>query len=326
MKVVLLYRALPFAVEDCPPGLEGQEEIDDLFSVRDALVSLGHNVTIVLFEPSSYAGLVDGGFDAVFNMCDCIDGHPYSEMSVAALLELLGVPFTGAGMVALGTCMDKARTKAILAARGVPTPRFEVMRSADQHLNGRLHYPLIAKPLFEDASEGITEDSVVDSEATLRLHVGLLLAKYRKPVLVEEFIDGRELAVSILGTPGKVLAVSEILFDGLPEGSPRICSYEAKWHADSALYRHTVPRCPAELDPVDEETVRRVGLESYRLLGCEGYGRVDLRFRDEVPYVLEVNPNPDISLDAGFFRAARSAGLNYAGLIEQILAEAVERR
>ncbi len=325
MRVALLYRKLPFDIEDCPPELRGQEEVDDLFSVRDAMVSMGHDVTVVLFDSRAYRTLAEGTFDAVFNLCDNIEDRAYSEPCVTALLEMLGIPFTGSGMVAIGSCMDKARTKAILSVHGIPTPGFAVFERADQDFNGTLRYPLIAKPVFEDASEGISNESVVDTEQALRERLEVLLRLYGEPVLVEEFIDGRELAVAVIGRPGEVLAVSEILFDGLPEGAPRICSYRAKWEPGSALYRHTVPRCPAQLEPADEEEVRRVGLESYRLLGCAGYGRVDLRMDGGVPYVLEVNPNPDISVDAGFFRAARVAGMSYEGMIERIVREAVAK-
>jgi D-alanine-D-alanine ligase len=176
--------------------------------------------------------------------------------------------------------------------------------------------------------------SVVRDNAALAQRVRFVLHEFRQPAMVEEFIDGREVSVAVLASTADqfvTLPISEILFDDLPSGVPKIVGYEAKWIANSPCDRGTVPCCPAELEATLAGRVRELALRAVRTLGIRDYGRVDfrLRERDGHPFVLEVNPNPDLSRDGGFIRAAKASGRTYASTLLEIVnlaGERVERR
>ncbi|NJL73440.1 MAG: hypothetical protein HC888_18895 [Candidatus Competibacteraceae bacterium] len=187
---------------------------------------------------------------------------------------------------------------------------------------GRQLWPLIAKPSREDASLGISSDAVCHDLAGLQATVERLHGKYRQPILIERFLDGREFNAAILEVRGRpeVLPISEILFTEAATGGPRLTSYEAKWIEDSAAYRATPPVCPADLDDETRLAIGQTALRVFRLLGGRDYGRVDLRLDGEGrPRVLEYNPNPDISPDAGYCRSLTAAGWSYSRFVEQLL-------
>ncbi len=267
--------------------------------------------------------------DLVFNLCEGVRNQAIHEMHIAGIFELLGVPFTGAGAFALGSCLNKVRTKEILSYHDIPTARFLMVRTlADldaNHLD--LRFPLIVKPSREDASIGIENSSVVRDQTALRDRVRFVLETHQQPALVEEFIEGRELNVAIVGTADPiVLPISEIDFSGLPSGYPKIVTYNAKWMEGTPEYVGTVGTCPAALDAEVERLVRRIALLAYRVMEVRDYARVDLRLAaDGTPYALEVNPNPDISEDAGFARSGRTHGWTYPEMIAAIVESALER-
>lgn len=263
---------------------------------------------------------------AVINFCEDLLGDSAHEMHFAGLLELLDLPYTGSPPLSLGLCRDKARTKRLLRQQGIPTPDFFV--TGDSHVDsGGLGFPLIVKPAAEDGSLGIDDRCVVGNVDSLRRTVSSLLEVYGE-VLVEEYVEGRELNVSILGTqPEQVLPVSEIDFTGLPEGCPAICGYEAKWDEGDHRYGGTVPICPAPLEEEDRRTLSSLSLAAYRSLGLRDYARIDWRFSSvRGLQFLEANPNPDISPTSGFVRSLRAAGLDYREFVEFLLAAAGERR
>lgn len=264
----------------------------------------------------------------MFNLCEGALCRSTFEMHVAALLELYGARFTGNGPLTLGLALDKGLTKDILYRRGVPTPGYAVMSVPPERLEKGLEFPLIVKPLREDASVGIDSDAVVGSMAELKERVTQVNARFYQPAIVEEFIDGREFNISVLGNGAakKALPPSEILFVDFPEGKPRICCYEAKWVEESQFYRKTVPSCPAKISDALRKELHDVALKAYDVMGCRDYARVDMRYDNLGRIkVLEVNPNPDISADAGFARAAKAAGLDYKDLIGGIVNSAVAR-
>lgn len=268
--------------------------------------------------------------DVIFNMVESLGDNAIHEMHVAGIYELLGISYTGSGPWTLGTCLNKARTKEILLHNGIPTARFLLVEHQDQlkpeTLN--LSFPMIVKPSAEDASVGIDNNSIVTTFAELTERVTMIIRKFREPAIIEEYIEGRELNVAILGNnPPVVLPISEIDFSKLPDGYPKIVTYEAKWMDGTAEYEGTQGICPAPL-PVDVEmNVKNAALRAYKLMGCRDYARVDIRLsKDMKPFVLEVNPNPDLSDDAGYFRSARTYGMSYADAIGKIVGFAVDRR
>ncbi|MEP0822376.1 MAG: ATP-grasp domain-containing protein [Ignavibacterium sp.] len=267
--------------------------------------------------------------DLIFNLCESVGNESIHEMHVAGLYELLEVPYTGAPAFALGTCLNKARTKEILTYHGIKTPRFGIFKNiselAEETL--QLKYPLIVKPAREDASVGIENASIVEDFPSLRKRVRYVFNEYDQPALVEEYIQGRELNVGILGNKRPiVLPISEIDFSGLPQDYPHIVTYNAKWMQGTPEYVGTVGVCPANVPADLEKKLREIALKCYRLMGLRDYGRIDIRLdKNNVPYVLEVNPNPDLSDDAGFARSARAYGLSFEDTIGRIVEYALER-
>jgi len=268
-------------------------------------------------------GLKEYGVDVIVNLCEGACGDSHQEMNVPALFELMGISYTGSPPLTLGLCQNKKLAKDILKANGVPTPKYEVLEKFDDW-NGSIDYPLFVKPLMEDASLGISRLSFVRSEVELERQVNYINRAYKQPALVEEYISGRELNVAILGNDNPtVLPISEVIFKSLDE--PMIVDYKAKWIKESFEYLATQPVCPADLKPATKEVVEKAALKAYDLLGCRDYARVDIRLREE-PYVLEVNPNPDISPEAGFARALKAANIPFEKFIEMIIRFALERK
>lgn len=264
----------------------------------------------------------------IFNLCEGAFSRSSLEMNVAALLELYGARFTGSGPLALGLALDKGMAKDILRSRGVPTPNYAVMDSVPDFSPAGLGFPLIVKPLREDASVGIDTNAVVGSLYELRSRVEFVLEKYSQPAIVEEYVDGREFNIAVMGNGAgmRPLPPSEILFVDFPEGRPKIICYESKWVEESQFFKKTVPSCPANVPDGLRDELQAIALKAYGIIGCRDYARVDMRLgSDGRIKVLEVNPNPDISSDAGFARAAKAAGLEYPDLIAAII-EAAEAR
>jgi D-alanine-D-alanine ligase len=267
--------------------------------------------------------------DLVFNLCESLKGETINEMHVAGIYELMDVPYTGAATLALGTCLNKSRTKDILRVNGVPTANYALFSdSKSVNLDDlNLRFPLIIKPSGEDASVGINNSSVVDNIQSLRERVDYIVDSFKQPALVEEYIEGRELNVAIIGNIRPVvLPISEIDFSTLPPEYPKIVTYNAKWMEGTAEYIGTVGTCPAKLSEEVEQSVREVALKSYKLMEIRDYARVDIRLdRSNIPFVLEVNPNPDISQDTGFVRSAKTAGMTFEDMIAKIVETALER-
>ncbi len=259
----------------------------------------------------------------VVNLCEGAFGDSQQEMNVPAILELLGIPYTGSPPLSLGICQNKGLTKQILEVNGVPTPRYCILNRFEDW-RGRMKYPLFVKPLKEDASLGISRRSYVRNEDELKAQVEYVNKRYGQPALVEEYIRGRELNVAILGNDDpKVLPISEITFEF--EEEPKIVDYRAKWVKESEEYRKTIPVCPTDLDEKVKRKVERVALKAYKALYCRDYARIDIRLRNASPLVLEVNPNPDVSLEGGFARSVRAAGIPYEEFVRQIVFFALER-
>lgn len=294
--------------------------------IRRALVREGFRTYVSPLRDGGLKGFIreitEGEGDIVFNLCEGAFENSSFEMNVAALLELFSIKFTGSGPMALGLALNKGLTKDVLSSRGVPTAAYVVADDVPVELPEGLDFPLIVKPLEEDASIGIDADAVVYNSAELDKKVELIHEEYSQSALVEEYVDGREFNISILGSDDDIITLppSEIDFSSYPEDLPKIVCYEAKWITVSPLYIKTPPVCPAVVSPSLADELQRVALEAYEAVGCTDYARVDMRLAaDGALKVLEVNPNPDISMDAGFARAAKCAGMEYHTLIGEIV-------
>jgi D-alanine-D-alanine ligase len=305
--------------------------LGEMEDIQAALNALGYRTTIFNVD-SKFSRLIEylqeEKPDLVFNLVESVENDSAQEMNVAGVYELMKIPFTGAGPLALGIALRKARVKEILTYHGITTPAFQMFEAGGKiALRRAMKFPLIVKPSQEDASVGIDDKSVVYTQAELRGRVQFIWSEYCQAALVEQYIEGRELNVAILGnTPPVVLPISEIDFSGLTDDMHPIVSYEAKWMEGTVAYNGTKGVCPAKLSKAIESQVKATALKCYQLIGCRDYARVDFRLTKEgVPYVLEVNPNPDISDDAGFARSARAYGLTFDQIVGRIVESATER-
>lgn len=264
--------------------------------------------------------------DVLINFCEGFLGRPQLEANVAGVFELLGITFTGNNSRALALCQDKFKAKAILHAFGLPTAKGMLVASPEMPVE--MKFPLIVKPNFEDASLGVFPDSVVHDQKSLSERIQNILERYKQPALVEEYIDGREFNVAIMdGERPEALPVSEIDFSGLSGDTPRIISYEAKWFEDHLLYIKTPPVCPARIDDALRTGLQQLAAAAFQAMGCRDYVRVDFRMgRDGRIVILEVNPNPDISLNAGYVRGLQAAGVSYLEFWERMIERALARK
>jgi D-alanine-D-alanine ligase len=329
---VILYNAaniseLEGSQEKIYPATVLREEIG---AIEDSLRGAGFNpyvLSVDQFSKDLVNMLLKISPKFVFNLCEEINGKCELEMCVAGMLELMGIPYTGSGPFALGLALNKFHVKQLLRSASIPAARGYLHYQGKKAPARGLRFPVIVKPAREDASLGINSNSVCHDPVDLERQVDYIHSVYNQEALVEEYLDGREFNVSIIGDKEpEVLAISEIDFGGLPEGEPRIVSYRAKWDEESPMYRCTIPICPAPLSRRMESRIKEIALRSYQCIGCRDYARVDLRTdaRGSI-YVLEVNPNPDISPKAGFARAAQAAGFSYQEIILRISQAAMER-
>jgi D-alanine-D-alanine ligase len=326
MYIGIIYNLVDKLVKGLPEDTVADcEVLETAMAVKAALEVNGHQAGIVNLSKHDMAELAR--FDALFNLAESTVGSQLTDDVIAQRLEETGFVFTGSCGPTLRRCTDKAWTKSLLIAQGLPTPSFQVFRDAASSRT-HLNYPLIVKPVHEDGSIGITERSLVTNDRELAERVAEVLRVYRQPALVEEFIDGREINVALLGNGEMVtvLPLSEIVFT-LPPGTPRIVSRDAKWVTDSTAYKGTNSHCPADLEPHTTTRLRQLATRAFQTMGCRDYGRVDLRLRDGQLYILEVNPNPCINPDgAGFIVSAQAAGYTYDEIINEIMDRALTRR
>ncbi len=267
--------------------------------------------------------------DVIFNFVEIFRDNARLEMNIAGLYELLKIPYTGAPPVALANCQSKVLAKRMLSASGLNTPKFTVLSKLKDIYRHSLSYPLIVKPAYEDASVGIEEKSIVHNHKKLKERVDYVLTNFIQPALVEEFIDGRELNVAILGDKNpEVLPISEIDFSRMPDHLHNIVSYQAKWDPLHEAYHKTIPICPARLPQKIEAKAKELALNAFKLMGCRDYARIDMRYsnKNKDLYVLEVNPNPDLTEGAGFLRSAEAAGYSYRQALKKIVDFAYQRK
>ena len=309
-----------------------EEVEDDLMQVgklvHQALINKGHNVRFFDVNEKTFEELRKSDIDIAFNVCERFNGSSFHEPNVAAMLELLNIPYTGSGPLALALCMNKPRVKEIMTHHGIPTPRWQVFYSRNKKLREDMKFPLIVKPAQMDNSIGIDNNAIVHDEKELQSKVGYINRTYNQPALVEEYIPGRDLDVGVVGNGfnSKVLPIAEVNYNGLSPGINKIFSYEAKWDRQCELYNVTSYRFDIDIPKSVEARIKRIALDLYRVLDLRDYGRVDIRLsEDNVPYVLEMNPNPGISCDCSTPAAAESLGISYDDMIQLILENALDR-
>lgn len=305
--------------------------IEEIEAVEMALRSLGHQCAVMAVRDEIFQiihWLKEYQPHVVFNLCESVYGNSCWEMNIPAMLDLFRIPYTGSSPLTLGLCQDKGKVKDILQSQDILTPGYRIFEQAMGAAKGN-KFPIIVKPLHEDGSLGITRESVVFDDEALIKQIRYVIDQYQQPALVEEFVEGRELNVGLMETNGKVgvLPISEIDYSEFPEGIPRICGYEAKWVTESPEFQKSKPVCPAPLESGVKKRVEHIALRVFKLFGCRDYARVDLRIdRDGKIYVLEVNPNPDISPQSGVARALKAQGTTYTEFVGNLLERALKRK
>ena len=294
-------------------------------TIVQSLRAAGHTVHLVEATADLPRWFLTHKVDLVFNIAEGMHGE-YRESQVPAILESLGVPFTGSGSVTLALALDKAKTKQILLSEGIPTPPWQLFANPQTPLNSKLEFPLIVKPNREGSSKGIWRESVVGDETALRRQATFVYERYRQEVLVEEFIDGKELTAGVLGEAA--LPVLEIDFSSCVTSGEFFYTWRMKeFQGDAARGLTPALHCPARLDAAMTAKVQDVARRAHRALGCADFSRTDIRLRaDGTPFVLEVNPLPGLSpLDSNYPAMTQSAGISHSDLIRRIVGLSMTR-
>lgn len=311
---------------------------DELDSFLSALEEGGYRVECVNLR-DDVDRLIDGlrffQPDVVFNLVEYLFDDESYDVHVAGLFELLGVPYTGSDPVTLATCFRKVRTKILLEDAGLPTPSYFVIERSED-LKGRrgYRYPLIVKPPRDDASAGIERESVVGDRSALLSRIRYVHTEFEQPALVEQYIEGREIHAAVLGNANPVvLPLFEMEFEeddtDAAEGlQPHIITYDAKWDPTSRDFYSMDARCPAQnISAALQEEIEELALAAYRLFECRDYARIDMRIdHEDTPYILEVNPNPDLADDSAFVLCAKASGRTYGELLCEVTAMALSRQ
>ena len=292
----------------------------------EALAARGHSVKKLQVTgdiQKLLADLASDRSDAIFNICDGIAGDMKLAPNVVALLELLGKPFTGTGSVAMRLAGDKALTKEVFLANGIATPRFVVIPRGERSWRGALPFPLIVKPVDLDASEGITDRSIVHDARELLERVAIIHEQFQGAALVEEFIAGREIYATVFGNERPELLP---LLEWPLSSDDAIGSWEAKWVETHVDYQRRASVFPTDLPPALVERIRRDAVVGFRALELADYARFDIRLAaDGTPYVLEANPNPFFDVTAEVAVAAAAVGIEYGALAGRIVDFALAR-
>jgi D-alanine-D-alanine ligase len=319
-----------------PEGKQPPEQLEDVSQEQVSIIKMEYDVITSLRGLGHEVQILDVGYDLtpireavagwephiVFNMLEEFHGHATFDQNVVAYLELLQMAYTGCNPRGLVIARDKALTKKILAYHRIPTPRFQVVpRRRAGRKAARLEYPLFVKSLIEDASAGISQGSIVHNDEQLRKRVAYVHEQTHDEALVEEYIDGRELYLGIIGNSRlTTFPLWELVMEGLPDGTAPIATRTMKFDMEYQERYGVTSRLATDLPEGLAERVAHIGKRIYRALGLTGYARVDLRLApDGRVYVLEANPNPDLSLDEDFALSAEASGLDYDKLIGRIV-------
>jgi D-alanine-D-alanine ligase len=320
----------PWIPQDDPQFRKSGAPDNTEYNVIHALRGLGHNVT-VLGVGNDVTAIVmafnERQPDIVFNLAEQFGDDRQQDSNVAALMEMMGIPFTGSGALGLTLGRSKSLSKELLATHQLNVPGHTLLplgitASAPKSLK----YPLVVKPVYEDGSDGISNASLVHNDIQLRERTAMVHERFQQPAIAEEYIEGRELYVSVIGNGClTVLPPRELIFGNSETGGPVMATYRLKW--DKAYRKKWNIRFDfSELDPSTGQQIATVCKKAYKLLHLNDYGRLDLRLTDDnMIYIIEVNPNPNIGRDDELAKSAEKAGIEYAALINRIVRFSLRR-
>jgi len=334
MKVAVLYDV--WGEEETPESEKAAESgrkrkvKEDREEIFEALTKLEHEPSYYVLDgrPQSLHGLAKCGADLVFNLTESYAGDDTKEMNVAAYMDLIGLPYTGAGPHAHFLAQDKATAKKMFHFHGIRTPYFATAYRGNIDHAHDVKFPLIVKPQLEDGSIGIDAEAVVNSVKELMERVEYVQNEFDSQALIEEYIEGREIYAAILGSYEKteVLPLVELDLSQLPEGTPRIASRDVKFERNTQAYKLTKSKVADDLDQATTQKLTDTAIAAYRAVKLRDYGRIDMRLTPEGEvYVIEANPNPWLSSKHEFSMAAKKSGRTYTQLIEDIVELAMDR-
>ena len=298
-------------------------------NLHEALSSLGYDVIKIaargsLKELEDTLSAYSPEHTFLFNNCDGFDGVNMGAADVIHLIDRMGFKHTGSTEETVRLCVDKPRAKERLLSLGIPTPKYQVYEAAEGQF--LLEFPVIVKPSIEDASMGIDLCSVVTNLPDMYSRVAYILEEYEQPAMVEQFVSGRELAVGLWGNKTlEFLPIAEDDFSAIPDPLQHVLTYESKWKPESFSFQNIPSRIPAALTRKEEQAIRKTAEHTFRAVGLRDFGRMDIRFDNGIPYVIDINELPDLSPDAGFWSQAKAAGLTYPQMVERILTHAMKR-
>jgi len=322
-----LVRNYPERLDDTFAEWDCEETIDAL---KSALEAGGHEVTMIEADKDAYEKFKVINPEFVFNVAEGYSGCS-RESQIPAMLEMLDIPFTGSDSVTIGICHDKSRCKEILSYYNIPNSKFFIT-DAIHKVEEKISFPKFVKPLHEGSSKGIFNSSVVNNCAELRNEIVRIKECYNQPSLVEEFLDGKEFTIAMLGNGDnvKVLPIVEINLDSVPEGFNKIYSYEVKWFFDTRESKLDIFKCPAEIDQKLYSSIEKLCKDAFKVLRIRDWARIDVRLdKENIPHIVEINPLPGILPDPAdnscYPKAARAVGLDYNAMINAVLNEAVSR-
>jgi D-alanine-D-alanine ligase len=333
LKIVVLYDRWETDEDEAPASDKpltrtlDKKEVED--EVCDTLLKLGHQATLHLLDGSTKGlhALAKIECDLVFNLAESFAGNDTADYCIAAYLELIGKRITGSGSRGLLYGQDKALAKKILEFHGIATPVFARSYRGRLDFSHDLEFPVIVKPAREDGSIGIEFNAVVSSIRELMERIDWLHANFDSPVLIEEYVDGREMYVGVIGNDNPTaLPVIELDLSKLPEGRPRIAGAEVKWGKGTAAYKDTKSAVAEDLPEETAALLQQTAVAVFQALELRDYARIDMRLRpDGRVAVIEANPNPWLASKAEFAMAARKAGRTYTQLIEELVDLAMAR-
>lgn len=319
---------LIYAESSTPP--DKMDKDMEIYDVRDSLIKafrdLSYRYQIYGFRSPISSIMMElekiSKDDIVFNLFEGLPGHPESEILIAIALDHLGLKYTGCPSQAMMTGLHKDKCKGVLSSSGVPV--LPTISLEPDGFDGIL-FPLIIKPRAEDASIGISLKSIIRNENEWENKL-FELGENKKRYFAEPFIEGREVNISIIGNEGpEIVELSEIDYSSLPKGSPKILTFGAKWEKSDIYYKKTPIICPAELPKDLRGKIIEFAILAYKIVGCRSYARCDFRIDNGGnPFLLEINPNPDLGPDTGIARQADARGWSYSELISKIINLALE--
>jgi len=335
MKVTILYNTFegyeeyPGANAEAKSPKKGRKKKTDIEAITDALHQLGHEPSTLAIDgrPETLTNVRRNDADLFFNLVESYAGDDTMEAHFAAYLDIIGRRYTGAGPQGSFLAIDKSIAKMIVRYHGLHTPFFAVVNKGLVEHAQDIKFPVIVKPAHEDASKGIDAKSVVNSVKELLEKIAYVHEEFDSAVLLEEYIEGREIYGAVLGNDKpEALALVELDLSKLPEGMPRIAGYEVKFDVTTEAYKKTKSAPARDIDEETTERIQQTAITAYRALKLRDYGRIDMRLtEDGQVYVLEANPNPWLDPAAEFAMAAKESGRSYTQLIGEIIELAMKR-